>query len=221
MLKFLSLPFAIFAVSACSTQPEPEHTVYKTLHIENDNSASNLASSDEEFAKVIARRVAKRIADLPLGSYVSVRTFGDVNGDNNLRYKSQITRKSNPAETVARNVARYIVANAQNDKPRQGKTEIISTLTWGEYNCSAGDEIILLSDGIPSGRVKSPLEVVNGEEALPEPEAGILSGCSVAIWSLGRTKEGNLSSVQIDNLRSAWEAWVVRAGGTFSAITNP
>lgn len=222
MIKYSALLAASLTLSSCGMASAPEEPrVFPTLHIELDNSDSPLASSDPIFARILAKRVAGKIADLPPGHHVSIRTFGDVNGENNLRYTKQLTRKSNPPAKVARDVARLIDKNARSTKPRQGKTEIIFTLTNGEYNCKAGDEILLLSDGIPFGRVRSTGAILEGKEKLPEPKADMLKGCSVAIWSLGRTKEGQLSSVHIENLQSAWGDWVAKTGASFSVIINP
>ncbi len=220
MTTKLFITAATLALVGCS-QEQAAPIVYPTEHIRIDNSDSNLVASDPEFARVVARRLASRISGLKPGTFVELRSFGDVNGDNNLRYVRQILPRSYPADRVAREVAETIIANAENGGGTQGSTEIIAELTWGEFDCGAGDGIILLSDGIPTGQITSQQAVLDGGEALPEPNSGVLDGCSVSIWGLGRTQDSQLTSPQINNLRAAWEAWMQIAGAEFTAITNP
>ncbi len=220
MKLFISALVLITLVGCSEALPEAPQE-FPTYHVRIDNSDSNLATSDETFARIVARRVANDIANLPLGTFVSVRSFGEINGENNLRYDVQITRKSNPAANVAREVAREILAQATSDAPRQTSTEIISTLTWDKYNCEAGDKIVLLSDGIPSGRIASQQAVLNGRENLPEPQAGLLQGCKVVFYGFGRTAEGSLTSQQIENLKEKWMNWTDRAGASFETMINP
>lgn len=208
------------SLAGCNAEPE-EPMVFPTTHVELDDSDSNLIASDPDFARVVATATARYIAELPPGTNVSLRTFGEVNGANNLRYQSQITRQSNPAEKVAREVAQLIDHHARGDNAQQSRTEIFFTLSEGRYNCEAGDTIILLSDGIPSGQVRSQRAVLDGNEPLPELAEGSLAGCRILIWGFGRTADGGITSTQISNLRAAYEVAMDHAGAEFDAVSNP
>lgn len=209
-------------LSGCDSEPnDTTPPVFPTTHFALDDSNSNLLASDAEFARVVARAAAQYVAALPVGTKVSVRQFGEVNGANNLRYDRQITRKSHPAQSVARDVARIIDGHARSDKAQQRSTEIFYTLSHGAFDCEAGDTIILLSDGVPSGQVRSLSAVLNGTEPLPKLAQGSLSGCTVKIWGFARTAQGSLSSTQANNLRAAYEVAMDHAGAKFEAVSNP
>lgn len=222
-MKELTIPIAAaLTLVGCSSEPKAPQPprVFPTVHFELDASESNLLTADPEFARVVAVAAARHVAALPPGTKVSMRTFGAINGPNNLRYDTQINSKTNPADRVAREVGQQIEDQAQRSGPRQQSTEIMFTLGQGRYNCTAGDTVILLSDGIPSGEV-NPYAVLNGTQPLPELAAGSLSGCEVFIWGLGRTSEGSLTAQEVRNLDLAYSETFGRAGAHYEAVSNP
>ena len=193
----------------------------KTTHFYIDDSKSNKAVTDPKYAKIVARKAARTVIAQKLGDSVSVRTFGDINETNPLRYDAQLTRRSNPPATVGRNVARLIMKPATSKKARQRKTEILAMLQWNKFNCAAGDHVIVLTDAIETGAVRSPSTLLNGKASLPKPKAGSLRGCTVSFWGIGRVSSGGITSTQVNNLSKAWARYFRIAGAKFHAVPNP
>lgn len=193
----------------------------KTTHFYIDDSKSNKAVTDKAFAKILARKAAKTVMAQKLGDHISIRTFGDINETNPLRYDAQLTRRSNPPATVGRNVARLIMKPATSTKARQQKTEIVAMLQWNRFNCAAGDHVIVLTDAIETGAVRSPSALLNGKASLPMPKAGSMRGCSVSFWGIGRVSSGNITSAQVNNLTKAWARYFRIAGAKFYPVPNP
>lgn len=193
----------------------------KTTHFLIDESASNLAVSDQDFTRIVARKAANTVMQQELGDRISVRTFGNINDTNPLRYDVQLTRRSNPPRNVARTVSRLIVRSGARQGQRQQRTEITAALEWNRYDCAAGDHIIVLTDAVETGAVRSPSALLNGRESLPRPRTGSLRGCTVSFWGFGRVSSGQMTSTQVNNLRAAWSAYFRVSGARFNAIPNP
>lgn len=212
--NFAALATAIAAVLAAPANAQ-------TTHFLIDESESNEAVTDPAFNRLVARAAANVVLRQNLGERVSVRTFGNINDTNALRYDVQLTRRSNPPQTVARNVARLILRSGARQGRRQQRTEIVAALQWNRYDCAAGDHIIVLTDAIETGAVRSPTALLNGRESLPRPRAGSLRGCTVSFWGIGRVSSGQITSAQVNNLRSAWAGYFRQAGARFNAVPNP
>ena len=193
----------------------------KTTHFLIDESESNRAVSDPAFTRLVARQSAVTVLQQTLGDRISVRTFGNINDTNPLRYDVQLTRRSTPPRAVARAVSRLILRSGAPQGQRQQRTEIVAALQWNRYDCAAGDHIIVLTDGIETGAVRSPTALLNGREALPRPRSGFLRGCTISFWGIGRVSSGELTSAQVNNLRSAWASYFRIAGARFNAVPNP
>ena len=152
----------------------------RTTHFLIDESESNRIVSDPAFTRLVARKAATTVMARPLGERIFVRTFGNINNTNPLRFDVQLTRRSNPPRTVAQSVSRLIMRSGARTAARQQRTEIVAALQWNRYDCAAGDHIIVLTDGIETGAVRSPTALLNGRESLPRPRAGYLRGCTVS-----------------------------------------
>ena len=215
MSKFLST--AVFVSVLALATPASA----KTTHFQIDYSSSNRAVVDKAFARLLARKAARTVMAQKFGNRISVRTFGDINETNPLRYDVQLTRRSNPPVSVARNTARSIMRLAVSGKARQKKTEIVAMLQWNRFNCAAGDHIIVLTDAIETGAVRSPSALLNGKVSLPKPKAGSLRGCRVSFWGIGRVSSGGITSTQVNNLTKAWAKYFRIAGAKFHAVPNP
>lgn len=193
----------------------------KTVHFLIDESESNRVVSDPAFTRLVAREAAATVLQQRLGDRIAVRTFGNINDTNALRYDVQLTRRSNPPRTVARTVSRLIMRSGARQGQRQQRTEIIAALQWNRYNCAAGDHIIVLTDGIETGAVRSPTALLNGRVSLPPPRKDFLRGCTVSFWGIGRVSSGQMTSAQVNNLRGAWAGYFRVAGARFEAVPNP
>ena len=217
MKTFLIFTTSLTAAALAAAAP----TSAKTTYFEIDQSRSNLAVSDADFNRIVARKAAATVMEQRLGDRVSVRTFGDINSTNPLRYNVQLTRRSNPPRAVARTVGQLVVRSGASDTPRQSRTEITALLEWNRYDCAAGDHIIVLTDGVETGSVRSPSALLNGRESLPRPRAGLLRGCTVSFWGFGRVTSGQMTSAQVNTLRKAWADYFRVAGARFEAVPNP
>lgn len=215
MIKYL-LIIPAFVIAAAS----PEVVQARTEHIWVDYSNSPKAVTDPAFMRVIARRLAGEIQAQPNGTTVSLRSFGNINANNLLRYDVRITKRSNPKRKVATQVARLLMGLATSKRPRQNRTEIVAAFKYNEYDCRAGDRITIITDGLESG-VASERAMLDGTAKLPKLASTKLKGCSVRFWSMGQLKQGNVSSAQIANLDRLWRGFVTPAGGRYSMLVSP
>lgn len=217
---FSNNPFKICATSAAIAIFTIAPVQAKTLHIAIDVSASNPMISSVPFAKVISSRVSKQILALPLGDYVSLRTFGHLKLDNLQQFDVRLTRKAKP-EKVARAISKFMNNIPRGGVEPQKSTEIIAQLEWNEYNCSVGDTILLITDGIEASSLINPNKLLSGEVSLPMPEDEYLKGCNVQMIGIGKSTNGSWPSVNVKNLLREWKAYMKAAGADFKAIPNP
>lgn len=217
-VKSILLSLALLACSISLSYAKE----YKTLHIAADVSASNPIVASKVYAGIIAQNITAQIAALNYGDYVDFRTFGHLELDNLPRIKLRLTKKNRPA-AIAKIIARSITTIPEGRIAPQSATEIISQLEWGEYNCAAGDIIILATDGIEaSSLVPNPNKLLNGEVGLPEPMTkGYLSGCTVVMLGVGKTKTGSWPSTGVRNLVKVWTTYLNAAGAEFKILPNP
>ncbi|MBL1419277.1 MAG: VWA domain-containing protein [Alphaproteobacteria bacterium] len=192
----------------------------KTLHIAIDVSASNPMISSVPFAKIISKRVSKQILALPLGDYVSLRTFGHLKLDNLQQFDVKLTRKAKP-EKVAKAVSKFMNSIPKGGVEPQQSTEIIAQLEWGEYDCSAGDTILLITDGIEASSLVNPNKLLEGKAKLPLPDVEYLKGCNVQMIGIGKSTNGSWPSVNVKNLLREWKSYMKASGANFKAIPNP
>ncbi len=195
---------------------------YKTLHIAVDVSGSNPIVTSKAYSAIIAKRIAQQIMELGIGDSVSFRTFGHLDLDNLQQYDVRLTRRARPV-AVAKRIAQFIISIPDGRIAPQGSTEIIAHLEWSEYNCAAGDMIILATDGIETGsQVPNPDKLLSGKIGLPKPMTeGYLSGCTVTILGIGKTATGSWPSVNVKYLIGAWQQYLKTSGAQFKILPNP
>lgn len=208
---------AICAILTASTLAQVHA---KTLHIAVDVSASNPMISNEPFAKIIAKRVSQQILALPMGDYVSLRTFGHLKLDNLQQFDVRLTRKAKP-ERVAKAISKFLISIPNGGVEPQKSTEILAQLEWAEYKCSDRDTILIITDGIEASSQVSPQKLVDGKVKLPLPDDAYLKGCSVTMLGIGKATNGSWPSVNVKNLVRAWKSYMKAAGASFKAIPNP
>ncbi len=169
--------------------------------------------SDDAFADKTARRIAERIATLPTGSKVSLRSFGAHSTlDTSLEIDRRVTR-SNPAEATAAlfqpiiaglpKLARDGKIEAQNESNIVGFLQTVSRRT----DCSRERTVIVLAtDGVE----ESEFADLKSDKTLPAPEEAIFKDCArLEMLGVGR---GHGSARFTDRLIKAWEAWAQAAG---------
>lgn len=218
-MKRLNIPkmTAAFSILALSTITQVHA---KTLHIAIDVSASNPMISSVPFAKIISKRVSNQILALPLGNHVSLRTFGHLKLDNLQQFDVKLTRKAKP-EKVAKAVSKFMNNIPRGGVEPQQSTEIIAQLEWGEYDCSAGDIILLITDGIEASSLVNPNELLDGTAKLPLPDDEFLKGCAVQMIGIGKAANGSWPSVSVKHLLREWKIYMKASGAMFKAIPNP
>ena len=121
----------------------------KTLSIGLDVSASNPLLSSESYARNAAVYVRDKIATLQPGDVVVLRTLGDRSLANFPAERMQITRRDR-ADKIGTRIAQYIAAIPAKKFEGQGSTNILGYFAFGQFDCSNGGEVLLLTDGIES-----------------------------------------------------------------------
>ncbi len=179
-----------------------------------DVSAGSPFLSDRAFARKTARRITDRIARLPRGAVLSLRTFGAPAGDDKLEIDRRIIRRKNA--TDAANLLDAIIAGmpqlAEGGKIEPAdQSNIIGFLETVSRRVDCGLErtiIILATDGFE----QSEYADLGGGGSLPSPASPFFEGCArLEMLGLGR---GGRSPRLTNEVVKAWTAWAQAAGFT-------
>jgi hypothetical protein len=206
------------AIAVMLCLPLIGHT--EPLAIGLDLSSSSPLVKSKEFAELAAAAMAEKINAMPMGSRVSIRTFGN-GGLENIRKKEAVLSPRNRPSEVAKAVAR-LIATAKDAATAQGSTYLLSFLMQTDFHCDEQGEVIVITDGLEgSADLMMTDKMLNKSFTIPEPQKGLLKDCRVLFWGLGRTADGVLSAKQVRNLDTAWNDWFKAAGAEFKSISNP
>jgi hypothetical protein len=206
------------AIAAILCLPLIGHT--EPLAIGLDLSSSSPLVKSKEFAELAAAAMAEKIKAMPMGSKVSIRTFGN-GGLENIRKKEVVLSPRNRPSEVAKAVAR-LIATAKDAAKAQGSTYLLSFLMQTDFHCAEHGEVIVITDGLEgSADLMMTDKMLNKSFTIPEPQKGLLKDCRVLFWGLGRSADGVLSAKQVRNLDTAWNDWFQAAGAEFKSISNP
>jgi hypothetical protein len=211
MNKLLILAALLAAtLSLSNANADENETQYFIVAPDLSGSASLLTNDD--FTKAAIGRVKQEIMTLKKGAWVHIKPFGDGRFDDANR-KIRISSKAATPEFVS-----SLVANTLNEiraKAGQGQssTNLLAFLELEELHCETdASHIYLLSDSIEHSLDVSGEALLNGSQALPEPDEGLLSGCKVTIIGLGNVSTGLLLRKQRKHLEKAWRDWFTKAG---------
>lgn len=190
----------------------------KAVYIGVDVSKSNPVAIDAPSAKVAGNYVRGIVAALQPGDEVHIRTFGDRSSAHVEGRSFRLGRKHKP-EVIAFQIAEFI--KALPSKPLQGRqeTQILAFLELSQFQCERNSLVLILSDGMESSPGIREKDLLAGKP-LPPPESGVLKGCDVVLYGMGRSKDGSITREQAKRLRAAWSAWMKTAGANFTAITE-
>ncbi len=193
----------------------------KTLHAGFDLSSSNPLVESKPYAMQAGEYVRKEITKLVPGDRLHMNMFGSLELENSLKsFNAQVTRRVK-AEAIGNSAKRLIASLADGSFETQNETNILFYLEFTDFNCDAGDRIIVVTDGIEfSSDINDPKALLEKGTGLPEPDAGYLEGCSVVFYGLGKTDKGSLPLSYVKNLNKAWKAYFKVAGADFKAIVN-
>lgn len=189
----------------------------KTLTIGLDVSASAPLLKSDIYADLAAKRAAVMIRSLSLGDTVIVRPFGARTLANLKTLRIQVNRRAR-AGAVADAIAGLIRHIPHAGIAGQPWTNIVSFLSFGDFGCAAGGQVLLITDGIESTPQLNEKHLLAGTASLPAADAGSLAGCSVTMFGIGASAGGAYPVSQIKTLRAAWAAWMKHAGAEFDPV---
>lgn len=218
MNKLLVLAAAI-VLSACTSgasEPQPH-----TLHIGIDVSSSvallaknERGAGNQSFAELAARKAEAVIRQMRLGDRVQVQFFGARTLGNLKTLDIRINRQARPPQ-VAAAIGALIRGIPDAGIAGQGWTEITRYLRITDADCAAGDEFLILSDGIESTPHFSEKDLLARSKDLPDPQPGMLAGCKLGMFGIGVTDKGMLDASITDRLIAQWRAFAEKAGAAF------
>lgn len=219
-LMMLATALTTLAVNNAATAALDKTEPYKTLHIAADISGSNPLVASMSYAANAGEYVRKQVAQLAPGDSVHMSLIGSLEAVNaQYGYQAQVNRRRS-AESIGTQAKNLIAALASGQIPAQGSTNILLYVEFGNFNCAAGDQIIVLTDGIESAEDISGYDLLEYGTGLPEADTDYLKGCTVTFYGLGRNAEGSLKTSYVRNLRNAWRTYFEQAGAAFTAIVQ-
>lgn len=189
-----------------------------SLVIAVDVSDSSAVATDEASAKAAAKFVRQQVAALKPGDFVHLRSFADRSSAHLGETVIRIDRR-HPAGVVADQVANMIATLPRRPLKGAGSTNILAFFQLGSFDCANEMRVVALTDAIEASSLMSEKRLLSGK-ALPAPPAGMLNGCHVTFWGIGRRKDGTLPVQATMHLRDAWSAYFRTAGASFTPIDN-
>lgn len=192
----------------------------KTQTILIDVSGSARLIEVPAFAKAAGDKAKSQILALQPGDWVHVRRVGERGGKNFPVEKLRVTRQISAGQ-VGEIVSTYIKSVPSKTPEGDSETNLIAALEFGEFDCSNGGKLLILSDGIEHSSYITGQALLSGKP-LPAPESDLLKGCEeVTIFGLGQSADGQVPPKAIKNLKAAWSAWMKAAGvKKFTAIVD-
>jgi hypothetical protein len=192
----------------------------KTLTVALDVSGSNPLVSDARYAQIAAGYVRDKVSALQPGDVVSLHTLADRSLANFPSERIEITRR-NRADKVAARIAQFMATMPTRHFEGQESTNIMGFFAFGQFDCTQGGEILLVTDGIESSPDMKAERLLAGKP-LPKPDKNLLSGCTVTMFGVGQASAGGqLSPVEVKHIRAAWTSWMTVAGAHYNAIIDP
>ena len=203
---------------------EPVAAQGKTVIVLLDLSGSTAHITSASFAAKAGAYVAREVAGLPLGSRVSLRTFGQADATANglaLDYTLTKRRGTKPREVAAKlaSVLSAVPKLAASGKLKvQDRTQIIRALhDLSGLVKGRNARLIIISDMLefsPDANCYRLAACNSGQ--LPAPPAGLLAGARVAAIGCGY---GLKTAAQSRRLQELWSRWFEQAGAAeFVAI---
>ena len=194
----------------------------KDTTIALDLSGSNPLIESEEYATVTADYVRRYLSQREIGDYVRLTTFGGSDLADNLKTITiRITRRT-PAEDVAEGIASLIANISEAGFNPQQSTNIVGFLELNEFNCEAGETVLIITDGLESSEFAPDAnEFLTGKVSLEPFSNGYLDGCHVVMVGLGQTAEGQWPVTAIRNVRRIWNDYFEQSGASFDVVVNP
>ncbi len=205
------LPALILAVTT------PAVVTAKPLSIVKDYSSSTPLLTNEQFAEKAALAAIDKFDALGKGDKLTVRSLGEVGLKNLDSFSAVIKRKNR--KKLRRHLYQKIAETPSQHIESQQQTNILFFLKHTRFNCAAGEEIFIISDGVESSELISSRKLLSGTP-LPEPKRDFLKGCTVTLYGLSMTNDP-LPLKQTQNLINAWEKWMAKAGATFIPEVSP
>lgn len=219
MNRLLPLALAV-AITGCTG----EATEYRphTLHVGIDVSGSValLAKKDEQredrafFADLAARKAESIISSMRLGDRVRVQFFGARSLGNLKTLDIQINRQARPQQ-VASAIGSIIRGIPDAGIDGQAWTQISRHLRVGNFDCAAGDHVLIISDGVESTPDFNEKHLLAGRRDLPAPQPGMLAGCRLSMFGIGVSAGGMMDAAVTDRLIAQWRAFAEAAGAEF------
>lgn len=192
--------------------PPPARPVHVIIGL--DLSQGNPLILSDVFSNKAGRRLADRLADLPMRSKVTLRTFGSYSVNANPLQFDRVISRRHPPDQV-RNVVKGIVAGvpkliADGRLKAQQQSNIVPFLMNMSQiaDCAAVDTVVVLvTDGVEESEIA---RLNGGDGALPPPSGPLFEGCTLLeILGLG---QGLASVSETRRLREIWQEWATQAG---------
>ncbi len=223
---FLGMAAAIPLLAACNQVPETSPAEPTDHAILIDDTPTFGLRSDAMWREKVARKVRAELlaSDLQLGDTVRLYFIG-------LRSASVTSSKPLPLDrqhgriAVANEVYRRIIAMGDDPNGGEQETNILFLLQNAGIHCAADGRgtVIIASDLVEDGpEIEDWHKLISGEAQLPAPQGRPLLNCRVRAVGAGLSAEGmpQLSSEQINSLKSGWETWFSEAGATSVFIVS-
>jgi predicted GNAT family acetyltransferase len=205
----LCVSVLLSTLSNAATEP-------KEIRILLDVSGSNPLLTDKRFNEAAARYMDKALADIKPKDTVILQSFGSHGAADNLVEKTIIIKRHR--ETSARNFVKNKIRNLPKQVKAQGSTNIIGWFSRHRPDCSRGNRLLFITDGIEASEyMPKPDDLLNGKAQLPKPHEFInLKGCDITFYGLGAGR----TDKQLNNLRRQWRAYFKAAGAHFTGIAK-
>ncbi|MFC1606864.1 hypothetical protein ACFL47_02745 [Candidatus Latescibacterota bacterium] len=213
--------FIVFIVVLTSTawQVSATEVMRENVIILVDLSDSALHVTNKLFARKASQYIGSIIDELPLGSAVELRTFGDYDRSKNvLSFKFMLSRKKGQRPSdIKRNIGLFIgnlpKLISDGKLVLQQTTSIIGELKIiaERIDKSQKTRIIILSDMLEYSTEANCYKLIKSSKGSLPKASGILDGVEVCILGAGY---GCKSSLENDRLKFVWSEWFTTAGAS-------
>lgn len=217
MFRTLILGLFIAANLMIKGAPAGAQATHPIVVIAFDLSSSTPLQTDEAFPAQVAQRLAKVIANQPLGTHVLVRSFQTF-GAERFRRDIQLTRNARPQQ-VAQALAELTLTLPGMMKEQRieigNSTDMLGFLSSQtaafDDGCEAQDvTFIFVGDGLQNSAEANAYHAVRGTDDAAFPASPGLAGCNVEIW--GAARGSGMTASQVQRLIEVWQAWAEASG---------
>jgi hypothetical protein len=186
----------------------------KEIAIIVDKSGSNRLLTDKRFNQAAANYIDGELDNLKTKDKVILQSFGSLGTADNFINRPLTVKRH--GQTSAKRKIKQAILNLPSTVKPQGSTNIIAWFSRNQPDCSEGNRLIFLTDGLEASEyIPNTNAWLEGKASLPKPHEFIqLKGCDITFYGLGV----GLTDKQLTILRRQWRDYFAAAGATFRAI---